>query len=110
MPTYTMKCTCGHTQDIVRSIAKMDEDLPVHCDQTMRRVISAPMVRSDEQVIRSMVDGKIYTSRGRYRQHLKDNGMIEMGNDAPTKIPPLKPPPGLKETIIRQVYEKLPNH
>ena len=115
MPTYLTRCFCGHEETIVRRVAAMNDDMPVHCGSVMRHVICAPMVRSDEQEIRSMVDGKMYRSRGAYRAHLKEHGMIEMGNDAPGVKDPIerkaiKPPPGLKEKLIQQVYEKLPNH
>ena len=115
MPTYVVGCECGHTQDIFRKIAERNDCLPEHCGVVMKHRLCAPMVRSDEQEIKSMVDGKMYRSRGAYRAHLKEHGMIEMGNDAPgVKEPierkPIKPPPGLKEKLIQQVYEKLPNH
>lgn len=111
MPVYQVACSCGYKEDVVRKIDERDTDLPRHCDKPMRRVLTAPMVRCDEQVIKSMVDGKIYKSRGAYRKHLKDHGMVEMGNEAPGvkkhkddpnfRIGPLKTPPGLKEALIR---------
>lgn len=110
MPVYIVACQCGHHEDIFRKIDERDTDLPSHCGLQMRRILTAPMVRCDEQVIKSMVDGKIYTSRGKYRQHLKDSGMIELGNESVKAPGPLKPPPGLKQKIIQQVYEKLPDH
>lgn len=105
MPVYVVGCKCGYKEDIFRKIDERDHDLPIHCDKPMSRVFTPPMVRSDEQVIKSMVDGKIYTSRGRYRQHLKDNNMIEIGSEPVKPRGPLKPPPGLKETLIR-AYDK----
>ncbi len=105
MPVYVVGCDCGHREDIFRKIDDRDLALPEHCGKAMVRKLTPPMVRCDEQVIRSQVDGKIYTSRGKYRQHLKDQGMIEVGNDSAITNPkpraPLKAPPGLKETLIR---------
>jgi len=105
MPVYLVACECGHHEDIVRKIDERDSNLPEHCGKPMVRKLTPPMVRCDEQVIRSMVDGKFYTSRGSYRKHLKEHGMVEVGNDSsitePKKRGPLKPPPGLKEALIR---------
>ena len=101
MPVYVIGCECGHREDVFRKIDERDNDLPAHCGKPMTRRLTAPMVRSDEQVIKSMVDGKVYTSRGRYRQHLKDQGMIEVGNEPIKPRGPIKPPKGLKEALIR---------
>jgi hypothetical protein len=57
-----------------------------------------------------MIDGTIINSRSEYRSHLKQHGCIEVGNDSSVSNPvrkPLNSPAGLKETIARQVYEKL---
>ena len=35
--------------------------------------------------LRSQADGKMYDSKSAYRKSLKAHGMVEMGNDAPTK-------------------------
>lgn len=64
----------------------------------------------DVQPFQSMIDGTIINSRSEYRSHLKQHGCIEVGNDSSVSNPvrkPLNSPAGLKETIARQVYEKL---
>ena len=35
--------------------------------------------------IKSMADGKYYDSKSAYRKELKRHGLVELGNDAPTK-------------------------
>lgn len=57
----------------------------------------------------SMIDGSIIHSKSHYREHLRQHGCIEVGNDSSlTKTrKPLVSPPGLKETIIRLANEKL---
>lgn len=41
-----------------------------------------PNIITDEcEAFQSMVDGSWWTSKARYRQHLRDNGKIEVGND-----------------------------
>ena len=45
----------------------------------------APMVQSDIQGYISQVDGSWIESRSKHRAHLKQHGMVELGNDVPTK-------------------------
>lgn len=107
MPIYAMRCPCGHEEDIFRSVSRMNEDLPVHCGMPMQRKIVAPMVTTDIQPYRSMITGEMITSRSQHRAHLKEHNCIEVGNE---KIDPPKqvtPPPGLKETLIDVVNQKL---
>lgn len=72
----------------------------------MRRRASYQVMR-DIKPYRSMIDGSIITSRSHHRQHLKDHGCIEVGNDSSLFKPrePLPPPPGLKDDIIRAVQK-----
>lgn len=75
-----------------------------------RRSTSGHMVMPDIQPYRSMIDGSIINSRSQHRAHLKAHGCIEVGNDSSVMNPKYerpKPPPGLKETIIRVANEKL---
>lgn len=100
MPVYVVGCDCGHREDIFRKIDMRDDALPEHCGKPMQRKFTPQMVRCDEQVIKSMADGKIYTSRGAYRQSLKEQGLVETGNDEPDWKPRvIEGPPGLKEEL-----------
>lgn len=109
MPIYAMTChTCHSEQDIFRSIAKMNEDLPECCGNVMQRKIVAPMVSDDIQPYKSMCDGTWITSRSQHRAHLKQHKVIEVGNEKiqqPKKQ--IAPPPGLKDTLIRVANDKL---
>lgn len=64
------------------------------------------MVMPDIAEYTSMVDGSRITSRSRHREHLRQHGVIEIGNE---KFPARKAaaPAGLKETIIALANEKL---
>ena len=66
-------------------------------------------IQDDIQPYRSMVDGSMITSRSHHREHLREHGCIEVGNDSSLmrQRQPLQSPPGLKEMIARQVYNKL---
>lgn len=108
MPIYAMRCTCGHTEDIFRSIAEIDRDLPEHCGHTMTRAIVAPMVSDDIQPYRSMCDGSMITSRSQHRAHLRQHGVIEVGNEKlPERKSTIGDVPGLKQTLIEVVNAKL---
>lgn len=68
----------------------------------------APLVMGDIQPYKSMIDGSEITSRSRHREHLRDHGCIEYGNDPsilnakPQPIPDANPE-HRKELIRSQV-------
>ncbi|MFG6591277.1 hypothetical protein [Sulfitobacter sp. 1A12157] len=48
--------------------------------------LCCPMIISDTQrPLQSMADGKIYDSKSQMRRHYKEAGVVEVGNDVPTK-------------------------
>lgn len=87
MPIYAMTCdSCGKEEDIYRSIAKMNDDLPHCCGEQMRRKICAPFVQADLPAYKSMVDGSMIDSRTKHKEHLKRHGMVEIGNEKPKEV------------------------
>ena len=68
-----------------------------------------PHVMGDIAPYRSMIDGSMITSRSHHREHLRQHGCVEVGNDSSLKRErgPIQPPSGLKEAIARNVYSKL---
>jgi len=42
----------------------------------------APMVMPDIEPYQSMINGEMITSRSRHREHLREHGCIEVGNEA----------------------------
>jgi len=110
MPIYHSICACGHSEDYYQTIEGRD-DAPTHCGQRMQRIITAPsMVMDDIEPYKSMATGEMITSRSRHREHLKDYGMVEVGNETKYLFPKPKPrtlPAGVKEELIRQVNQKL---
>lgn len=100
MTTYRLCKFCGDMHDIM--------DWPGnHLDpEPARSSLPAPFFISDtmEQGVRSMGDGKIYTSKAAMRSHYKRDGFVEVGND-PARLRPFKrPEPNRKE--IRTSIEK----
>lgn len=74
-----------------------------------RQDVDAPMIMGDIQPYQSMIDGSMITSRSQHRSHLKQHGMIEIGNET-KHLTQRKVDDGgerRKEAIARQVYEKL---
>lgn len=71
--------------------------------------VNAPMVMGDIQPYKSMVTGEMINSRSVHRAHLKEHRLVEVGNETKYISQQKKqaPPPGLKETIAKQVYTKL---
>lgn len=73
--------------------------------------LHAPRVMSDIGGYISQVDGSWIDSRSKHRDHLKRHNMIELGNDVPMQqkevVMSKKDEAKRKETIARQVYEKL---
>jgi hypothetical protein len=63
----------------------------------------------DIKPYKSMIDGSMIGSRSHHREHLRQHGCVEVGNDSSLKRErgPLQSPPGLKEAIARNVYQKL---
>ena len=43
--------------------------------------INAPMIMGDIAPYQSMIDGSMIQSRSRHREHLRDNGCVEVGNE-----------------------------
>ena len=69
---------------------------------------TAHIIIRDIQPYQSQINGKMITSRSQHRNHLRDHGCIEVGNDSSIQNPVYKPPgspPGLKEKIIQAVNQ-----
>jgi hypothetical protein len=104
MPIYSIKCAkCNYSDTIFRKVSEYN-DLPDHCGDKMQRVICAPYIAPDIQPYKSMITGEMITSRSKHKEHLKDHGMVEVGNEyqEPKKreIPDL---PGLKEELAARI-------
>ena len=67
----------------------------------------APDVMPDIQPYTSMLTGELITSRSRHREHLRERGYVEVGNDSSLRKPytgmPDAAPQQRKELLIAQV-------
>ena len=84
------------------------EAWPVECYGHFGITVDAsagPQIISDTiEPFHSMADGRVYSSKSRYRAELKARGLIEVGNERLEHRPVAKPP--VRETL-RQVREQL---
>jgi hypothetical protein len=64
-------------------------------------------VMGDIQPYQSMATGQMVEGRRQHREHMKANGLVELGNDIPKPRPVEDRSDRRKETIARAVYEKL---
>ena len=73
-----------------------------------RRVSAGPSIIGDIQDVRSMLDGKVYSSRKHYRDEVKARGCEIVGNDLNNQpmTTPTPDTPGLKEDIARAIGER----
>ena len=80
----------------------LDEKVAMQGDQ----IVQNYGIIAEIQPYRSQIDGSMITSRKQHRNHLKNNGCIEVGNE---KQQPKKKeePKGLKDAIGKAVYQHL---
>lgn len=64
----------------------------------------ATMIMPDIKEYKSMITGEMITSRSKHRQHLKQHGCFEVGNEKLEKRE-RQTPPGLKEDIFRALQD-----
>ena len=88
MPLYTCQCSqCGSREDIFRSIADRNNDLPLCCNQSMKRIITPILVSGDIEPFVSPIDNSVIGTRQEIKEHCKVHDVIHVGND---RIPPKK--------------------
>jgi hypothetical protein len=58
-------------------------------------------VMPDIAPYKSMIDGRMITSRSQHRNHLKINGCVEVGNEDPTKFVKREKPKNSRVDVLR---------
>lgn len=83
MPTYEYRCTkCAKTTSEYRKVDERNNTPICYCGGQTLKVISAPsMVMNDIQPYRVPGTKHWITSRKHHREHLRQNGLIEVGNE-----------------------------
>lgn len=106
MPMYRIKCNkCGMQDDIYRKIADYD-NLPDCCGVKTQRVLCATFVSGDISPYQSQVDGSMITSKTQHREHLKQHGLVEIGNEVKAHMTREKPKVD-KEAIRRDISQAI---
>jgi len=68
-----------------------------------RSGLAAPIILNDNCEVKSMSDGKHYTSKRALRQSYRDQGVIEMGNERPKSKK--QKPKGVRESIKKAIAQ-----
>ncbi len=92
MPLYHYECrVCAARQQIVRPVKEHTKTIPcTSCGEQMRQVLGFRYVIPDIEPYQSMVTGERIRGRSHHRQHLKEHGLFEVGNE---RLPPRRPKP-----------------
>lgn len=62
---------------------------------------SGPFVIGEIEPYQSMIDGSMITGRRQHREHLRQHGCIEVGNE---KLTPKAPTPPRRDDVRRDLY------
>lgn len=105
MPLYEYQCTgCGDISTAFRKIADRHTKTLCECGSAIKLIICPVRGITDIQPYKSMLTGEIVTTRSRHRNLLREHGCIEVGNETQYLKPKsIQSPPGLKETLVREV-------
>lgn len=90
----------GRGRQVYRRVPKPEPD--------RRGNFSTPMVISDglDGGIRSMVDGRVYTSKAALRRSYRERGYVEVGNERLEPGPKAKPPRDQIEAAVGTAMSK----
>lgn len=69
-------------------------------------IARAVMVMPDIKPYHSVIDGSLITSRSRHREHLREHGCIEVGNEmGKARAPEYTASRGLREELAARIYK-----
>lgn len=106
MPTYTYECPrCEDRLTVMLTLAEHEMFRATHCRKSMFQVMFAPQITTDIQPYRSMITGERVAGRSQHREHLRQHGCIEIGNEAPPKArtKSIIPRSSRRETLSKQL-------
>lgn len=91
MPLYDWQCQkCDKVQTVFSSMDDYKRNAPKCCGEVRRYFTAPSMIMGDIAPYKSMQTGEYIGGRAQHRAHLKQHGLIEVGNE---KLPPRKPVP-----------------
>lgn len=82
MPIYVYRCTsCDDVQEIVRHVSAHTKTVDCHCGGMAKQVITPLHVVPDIDPYKSMVTGERIKGRSHHREHIRQHGLVEVGNE-----------------------------
>jgi putative FmdB family regulatory protein len=91
MPLYSYECpSCGTETERICPVKDHRPRIKCECGRMAVQVLGFAHVIPDIQPYKSMVTGERIRGRAHHKQHIRDHGLIEVGNE---RLPPRKPKP-----------------
>lgn len=82
MPIYVYRCrVCRAQREVVRPVSRHTKTIPCDCGAEAKQVLTPLHVVPDIAPYRSMVTGERIRGRSHHREHLREHGVIEVGNE-----------------------------
>lgn len=96
MPRYEYECSCGALTERICSIKDHKPRIRCACGKQASQVLGFAHVIPDIEPYRSCVTGERIRSRTHHKQHLREHGLVELGNEPirqrkPVPLDPLVP-------------------
>jgi hypothetical protein len=104
MPRYEYECSCGALTERICSVKDHRPRIECECGRMAVQVLGFAHVVPDIEPYRSVVTGERIRGRSHHRAHLRDHGLIELGNEPIRERKP-KPLPPVAEDIKRAIQE-----
>ena len=82
MPIYEYKCEKGHSFDRYLPLSRYKEEQVCECGASSHKVLGKHFVQNDMTGYLSPIDGTYVGSRSQHKRHMRQHGVIEVGNEA----------------------------
>lgn len=104
MPLYEYECSCGALTERICPVKDHTPRVKCECGRMAVQVLGFAHVIPDITPYKSMQTGERIRGRAHHRAHLKEHGLIEIGNE---RLPPRKPKPlpPLADDLKRAIAE-----
>jgi hypothetical protein len=104
MPLYEYECPCGALTERICPVKEHTSRIKCECGRMAVQVLGFAHVIPDIAPYKSMVTGERIRGRAHHKQHIRDHGLIEVGNERlPARKP--KPLPDLVPDLKRAIEE-----
>lgn len=105
MPLYDYNCdSCGRHKGVVKPIREHTRTIKCVCGAEMAQELGFAHVIPDIEPYKSMVTGERIKGRSHHKKHLKEHGLVEVGNERLPERKMVSMPP-VHEDIKRSIQE-----